>query len=66
MRTIELRSDTFTQPTEDMRRAMMDAQVGDDVYKEDPTVSRNIPTQGPNSRGDDTKVVITVSWVTDE
>jgi threonine aldolase len=37
---IELRSDTFTQPTPAMRRAMADAEVGDDQYGEDPTVNR--------------------------
>lgn len=36
---IELRSDTFTRPTSDMRRAMAEAEVGDDVYGEDPTVT---------------------------
>lgn len=35
---IDLRSDTVTQPTEDMRRAMARAEVGDDVFAEDPTV----------------------------
>jgi threonine aldolase len=35
---IDLRSDTVTKPTEEMRRAMYSAEVGDDVYKEDPTV----------------------------
>jgi threonine aldolase len=35
---IDLRSDTVTRPTEDMRRAMAEAEVGDDVYGEDPTV----------------------------
>jgi len=35
---IDLRSDTVTRPTEDMRRAMATAEVGDDVYGEDPTV----------------------------
>jgi len=40
MRTIELRSDTFTMPTPAMRRAMADAEVGDDQYGEDPTVNR--------------------------
>lgn len=38
--TIDLRSDTVTRPTEAMRRAMAAAEVGDDVYAEDPTVSR--------------------------
>ncbi|MFN0124929.1 MAG: low-specificity L-threonine aldolase [Blastocatellia bacterium] len=37
---IDLRSDTVTRPTPAMRRAMMDAEVGDDVYGEDPTVNR--------------------------
>src|SRR4051812_2939162 len=36
--TIDLRSDTVTRPTEEMRRAMATAEVGDDVYGEDPTV----------------------------
>jgi threonine aldolase len=37
---IDLRSDTVTRPTPAMRRAMAEAQVGDDVYGEDPTVNR--------------------------
>src|SRR4029077_17235553 len=37
---IDLRSDTVTRPTPEMRRAMADAEVGDDVYGEDPTVNR--------------------------
>ncbi len=37
---IDLRSDTVTKPTAAMRRAMADAEVGDDVYQEDPTVNR--------------------------
>src|SRR5215207_1318830 len=40
MRTIDLRSDTVTRPTPAMRRAMAEAEVGDDVYGEDPTVNR--------------------------
>lgn len=36
---VELRSDTFTRPTEQMRRAMAEAEVGDDVFGEDPTVT---------------------------
>jgi threonine aldolase len=39
MNVIDLRSDTVTKPTPEMRRAMMDAEVGDDVYGEDPTVN---------------------------
>ena len=37
---IDLRSDTVTKPTAAMRRAMAEAEVGDDVYGEDPTVNR--------------------------
>jgi threonine aldolase len=37
---IDLRSDTVTRPTAAMRRAMAEAEVGDDVYREDPTVNR--------------------------
>ena len=37
---LEFRSDTFTLPTPEMRRAMADAEVGDDQYGEDPTVNR--------------------------
>ena len=37
---IDLRSDTVTKPTPAMRRAMAEAEVGDDVYGEDPTVRR--------------------------
>jgi threonine aldolase len=37
---IDLRSDTVTRPTPEMRRAMAEAEVGDDVYGEDPTVNR--------------------------
>src|SRR5215210_6436942 len=36
---VDLRSDTVTRPTPEMRRAMADADVGDDVYAEDPTVN---------------------------
>ena len=38
--TVDLRSDTVTKPTPEMRRAMAEAEVGDDVYGEDPTVNR--------------------------
>lgn len=40
MRLVDLRSDTVTHPTQDMRRAMAEAEVGDDVFGEDPTVIR--------------------------
>ena len=37
---VDLRSDTVTRPTVQMRRAMAEAEVGDDLYGEDPTVAR--------------------------
>ena len=40
MDPIDLRSDTVTKPTPEMREAMAEAEVGDDVYGEDPTVNR--------------------------
>lgn len=40
MKYIDLRSDTITQPTPAMREAMARAEVGDDVYGEDPTINR--------------------------
>lgn len=38
MKYIDLRSDTVTQPTPEMREAMAEAEVGDDVYRDDPTL----------------------------
>jgi threonine aldolase len=35
---VDLRSDTVTRPTPEMRRAMAEAEVGDDVFGDDPTV----------------------------
>ena len=40
MRVVDLRSDTLTRPTEAMSKAMAAADVGDDVFGEDPTVNR--------------------------
>lgn len=40
MRIVDLRSDTVTQPTQEMRDAMYKAEVGDDVYGEDPTANK--------------------------
>ena len=39
-RKVDLRSDTITKPSPEMRRFMMEAEVGDDVFYEDPTVNR--------------------------
>ena len=38
MQIVDLRSDTVTHPTPQMRKAMYEAEVGDDVYREDPTI----------------------------
>lgn len=40
MKTIDLRSDTITLPSDEMRKAMARADLGDDVFAEDPTVNR--------------------------
>lgn len=40
MRYIDLRSDTVTMPTAEMRKAMFEAEVGDDVYGDDPTINK--------------------------
>jgi threonine aldolase len=40
MHIVDLRSDTLTKPTPEMRRAMAEAEVGDDVFGEDPTIKR--------------------------
>ena len=40
MKWIDLRSDTVTAPTPEMREAMFKAEIGDDVYRDDPTVNR--------------------------
>ncbi len=40
MQILDFRSDTVTRPSPAMRRAMAEAEVGDDVYREDPTVNR--------------------------
>jgi threonine aldolase len=39
MKSYDMRSDTFTKPSKEMRKAMMNAEVGDDVYHEDPTIN---------------------------
>ena len=39
-RVVDLRSDTLSLPTEEMRRAIYEAELGDDQYGEDPTTNR--------------------------
>ncbi|HDN81625.1 MAG TPA: threonine aldolase, partial [Methanomicrobia archaeon] len=40
MRIIDLRSDTVTKPSKEMLEAILNAELGDDVYGEDPTVNK--------------------------
>ena len=40
MREVDLRSDTVTHPTPEMRKAMAEAEVGDDVFSDDPTLNK--------------------------
>jgi threonine aldolase len=39
IKIVDLRSDTLTKPSDEMRKFMVSAEVGDDVYGEDPTVN---------------------------
>jgi threonine aldolase len=56
-KTIDLRSDTVTQPTPEMREAMARAEVGDDVYGEDPTINR-LEALGAEMVGKDAAVFV--------
>ena len=47
---VDMRSDTVTRPTEGMRAAMMAAEVGDDVYGDDPTVNAPCPEVSVSSQ----------------
>ena len=42
---VDLRSDTVTKPTPEMREAMAEAEVGDDVYGDDPTAQHPLPSE---------------------
>jgi threonine aldolase len=57
VRTIDLRSDTVTLPTPEMRRAIAEAPLGDDVYGEDPTINR-LETLAAERVGKDAAVLI--------
>ena len=60
MTPVDLRSDTVTRPTDAMREAMRAADVGDDVYGEDPTVDalqRLADIDGPTVLGQHTNMV---------
>lgn len=58
MRLVDLRSDTVTKPTPRMRRAMADAEVGDDVFGEDPTV-RKLEEMGAERLGKEDALFVT-------
>ncbi|WP_339063874.1 GntG family PLP-dependent aldolase [Tepidibacillus marianensis] len=55
---IDLRSDTVTKPTEEMRKAMYEAEVGDDVYREDPTV-RKLEELAAEKLGKEAAILVT-------
>jgi threonine aldolase len=55
---VDLRSDTVTLPTPEMRRAMADAELGDDVFGEDPTVNR-LEALAAERMGKDAAVLVT-------
>ncbi|HSV56107.1 MAG TPA: GntG family PLP-dependent aldolase [Magnetospirillaceae bacterium] len=57
MNQIDLRSDTVTWPTGEMRAAMASAQVGDDVYGDDPTVNE-LEAQGARLTGKDAALLV--------
>jgi threonine aldolase len=57
-RVVELRSDTFTRPTQAMRRAMYEAEVGDDVWSEDPTV-QTLERRAAELTGEEAAVFVT-------
>ena len=58
MKLIDLRSDTVTQPTDQMREAMYRAEVGDDVYGEDPTLVE-LETLGARMTGKEAGLFVT-------
>jgi len=55
---VDLRSDTLTMPTPEMRRAMAEAELGDDVFHEDPTVNR-LEAIAAERLGKDAAVLVT-------
>ena len=62
---IDLRSDTVTQPTPDMREAMARAEVGDDVYGDDPTV-RALEARTADLLGKDDAVYMPTGTMTNQ
>ncbi len=57
MKPIDLRSDTLTQPTQAMREAMASAEVGDDVFEEDPTLKK-LETMAANKTGKESALFV--------
>lgn len=55
---IDLRSDTVTKPTDEMRQAMYDAELGDDVYGEDPSVNK-LEAEAANVLGKESALFVT-------
>jgi threonine aldolase len=62
---IDLRSDTVTRPTADMRRAMAEAEVGDDWYGDDPTVNR-LQDRAAEITGKDAAVYVATGTMANE
>jgi threonine aldolase len=58
MQLVELRSDTMTKPTPAMRKAMAEAEVGDDVFGEDPTINR-LQEMAADRLGKDAALLVT-------
>src|SRR5258705_12036144 len=59
---VDLRSDTVTRPSEEMRRAMAVAEVGDDVYGEDPTVNK-LQKRAAEIFGKETALFLPPGWM---
>ncbi|MFN2590097.1 MAG: low specificity L-threonine aldolase [Actinomycetota bacterium] len=62
---IDLRSDTVTKPTPEMRRAMLEAEVGDDWYGDDPTVNR-LQDRAAEVTGKDTALYVATGTMANE
>ena len=60
---IDLRSDTVTKPTNDMKAFMMNAEVGDDVFEDDPTVIQ-LEEMAANMFGKEVPIILSI-WYHD-
>lgn len=61
---IDLRSDTITKPTQEMREAMANAIVGDDVFGDDPTVNKLEETAAELVGKESALLLLAVLWET--